>query len=319
MFNSKNHTGNHKSPVRLSVVVITLGGQGNLTRCLSALISQRDVEDVELVVSCDDRLPDVASSRRKFPGVSFLATPGECTFAELRALGVRQAAGAVIALTEDHCVPNPDWCFEILQSHRDSHLAVGGAVEKMSPDTALNWALYLADYVRYMNPIPEGPARHLTDCNVSYRRSILDDVGDTWRSEFHEPEVHEALQAGGGSLWFSPRIIVHQQRSVSLVDAVRDRYIFGRLFGSGRVYKTVGISRLVYACTAIILPLLLLARIAGSILQKRRGGNAFFRAFPALVLLSTAWSWGEFVGTLTGRPEASLTPILRETPAKSQN
>ena len=115
------------------------------------------------------------------------------------------------------------------------------------------------------------------------------------------------------------RMIVHQQRSLSLVDAVRVRYIFGRLFGSGRVYKTVGIRRLVYACSAIILPLLLLTRIAGSILRKRRGGNAFFRALPALVLFSTAWSWGELVGTLTGRPEASLTPILGGTPAKSQN
>jgi len=305
--------------VRLSVVVITLGGQGNLTRCLNALISQTNLIDVEIVVSCDDRLPDVAPLKKQFPGVCFLVTAGRHTFAELRALGVRQAAGAVIALTEDHCVPNPEWCSEILQSHRDSRLAVGGAVEKMSPDTTLNWALYLADYVRYMNPIPEGPARHLTDCNVSYRRSALDDVGDIWRSEFHEPEVHEALQARGGSLWFSPRIIVQQQRSVSLIAAVRDRYIFGRLFGSGRVIKTAWMGRLIYASAAIVLPPLLVTRIAGSILRKRRCVSAFFRAFPALILLSIVWTWGEFVGTVTGRPEASSTAMLRRREAKIQS
>ena len=181
------------------------------------------------------------------------------------------------------------------------------AVEKDVPDTILNWALYLADYVRYMNPVPQGLSPHLTDCNVSYQRKVLEEIANVWLNEFHEPEVHTALKERGGSLWLSPHIIVHQQRSMSLGNAIKDRYIFGRLFGGGRAQGITATLRLVHAAVAILLPPLLTARVANHVFRKRRCVTDFFRALPFLILLNTVWAWGEFVGTVTGQPEPSLT------------
>ncbi len=191
----------------------------------------------------------------------------------------------------------------------------------------MNWALYMADYARYMSPIPEGPLDHLSDCNVSYKRSALQAIGDVWHNEFHEPAVHEALQERGESLWFSPYVAVQQQRTVGLGEAVKDRYSFGRLFGGerttrgqgagskaqggasrGQKTRSASLRRLIYAGGAIFLPLILVGRVGQHVFRRRRHIGVFFYALPALVLLNLAWAWGEFVGYVTGRPGDSLTP-----------
>jgi hypothetical protein len=285
--------------------------------------------NIEILVPYDDRIPGMLALQEQFPNVRFIAVQGHCTYAQQRAFGVQNARGAVVALTEDHCIPERYWCARILEAHGNSHAAVGGVVEKQVPDTVLNWALYLSDYGRYMSPMTEGPAEHLTDCNVSYKRAALGAIADVWRNEFHEPIVHEALRAGDECLWLSPQVVVHQQRNLGLGAAITDRYHFGRLFGSGRIRQqnaimsvdeglwAVWLWRLIYIASTVFLPLLLIARVAGHVLRKRRCGAVFLRALPALVVLNTAWAAGEFVGYVTGRAGASLTPQAQPARARS--
>jgi len=302
--------------------VIVLKGGNALTRCLTALSGQTNVSDVEIIVPYDDN-HNLDSCRTQFPDVRWLAVQGDRTYAELRTKGVLAARGAVVALTEDHCVPRPAWCATLLKEHEAAHAAVGGAVDKLTPDTALNWSLYLADYVRYANPAPAGTVDHLTDCNVSYKRAALDPIAGVWAHEFHEPEVHAALREQGGALWLSPGVVVDQQRSMTLRDAVRDRYAFGRLFGGRRVEALSLGQRLVYAGTALALPVLLVGRVVGHVLEKRRYLGALLRAFPFVLLLNSVWAWGEFLGYLTGRAATSLTPgqgqraVLQTTPEQA--
>ena len=300
------------SAPNMSVVVVILGGRSYLPRCLEALVQQVSGEDTEIVVPCDGRTPDLAAVRKLFPAVRFITVSGPRTYAELRALGVQESRGTIVALTEDHCTPNSDWCAQIRKAHAGPHAAVGGAVDKKESDTAVNWALYLADYGRYMSPMPEGPLHHLSDCNVSYKRSSLQAIGDVWHNEFHEPAVHEALRARGESLWFSPHVVVRQQRSLGFSEAVKDRYSFGRLFGGERVASASWLLRLFYISFSVLLPGLLTARVAQHVFRRRRCTGAFLYALPALALLNLAWAWGEFVGYVTGRPGDSLTP---KTPA----
>jgi len=321
----------------LSVVVVIFAGGKHILRCLETLACQEGMANVEILIPYDERSSGIPDLQGQFPTIRFLPVHGHCTYAQLRALGVREARGAIVALTEDHCIPDRFWCARILEAHKGSHAVVGGVVEKQVPDTGLNWALYLSDYGRYMSPMAEGTVDELTDCNVSYKRSTLEAIADVWRNEFHEPIVHGALQARGESMWLSPRIVVQQQRSLRLREAIRDRYLFGRLFGSGRISrgqgagsKTQGATsreqktgsawlwRVMYMGGAVALPLLLVGRVAGHVLRKRRYGAAFVRGLPALVLLNTAWACGEFVGCVTGRPAACLAPQAQIVSARSQ-
>lgn len=307
------------APKSLSVVVVPLVNQEYLARCLQALSKQKDVSDFEVVVPYDARLGDVSSLQSKFPSVQFLNAGIQRTYAELRALGVRKSRGEITAITEDHCQPAADWCAQILRAHAKPYAAIGGAVEKQAPDSSLNWAVYFADYLRYANPLPEGPSHSLTDLNVSYKRAALEKISDQWVREFHEPTVHAALQACGEILWLSPRISVNQQRSLTLRHALWDRYAFGRLFASTRVENLPWSRRLMYAGSSILIPALLTVRAANQIRQKRQWIGEFIKALPAILMINTFWAWGEFLGSITGRSEASLTAKKHPGEASQQS
>lgn len=292
----------------LSVIVIILEGGDSLRRCLQELERQGAGVKMEIIVPCDESLNGIEAFRTEFPSVEFLPVDGTRTYAELRALGVQRSRSSVVAVTEDQCRPHSDWCQELLKSHQQSHAAVGGSVEKEVPDIVLSWAFFFVDYVRYMNPIPEGPTNHLTDCNVSYKRETLEAISDVWKKEFHEPEVHHALQARKDVLWFSPRMMVYQRRHLQFGEALKDRFDFGRLFGSGRAQDLSIFLRLVYVIVALVLPPLTVGRVAKNVFEKKRHIPKFFQALPLVILLNSVWALGECIGYLTGNPPSSLNP-----------
>ena len=309
-----------ESKPELSVVVVILTGRKDcLSRCLEALTHRRSASAPEIIVPCDDSASDLLLLGEEFPEVEFLRVKGIRTYAELRAIGVRESQGRIVALTEDHCTARPDWCAQILRAHEAPYAVIGGAVDKKSPDSALNWAMYLADYLRYMNPVPEGPANHLTDCNVTYKRASLDSIPDVWTEEFHEPVVHRALQARDELLWLDPEIVVYQQRSIDLKAAIRDRYAFGRLFACTRAADFSAMQRLFYCLLSILLPAVLVGRVAMHVVRKRRCTGEFIRSLPYLILISTVWACGESLGYVTGRAEKSLTPKAQRAESISRS
>src|SRR5262245_16147158 len=98
----------------LSVVVVILAGREYLVRCLKALRRQSPVRPVEIVVPYDDSLRDVPALCSEFSEVKFVRMQGFHSYAELRSLGFRETRGDIIALTEDHCSPDPEWCATIV-------------------------------------------------------------------------------------------------------------------------------------------------------------------------------------------------------------
>jgi hypothetical protein len=293
--------------IPLSVSVIMFTAEASLTRCLDALVDQKGVSAPEILVPHDDSLINVAALRARYPQVRFLAMTGRRTPAELRACSVRQAHGRVIGLLEDHCIPEPDWCARVIEAHEEVRAAVGGAVEKgfapdRTTDSTLNWAVYMTDYSRYMNPMPAGPSHSLTDCNVTYSMAALEPIADLWQSEFHENIVNGKLHDAGGVLWFEPRMIVREYRPLTLGAAVRDRYAFGRLFASTRVEHTSLAKRLVMAAASLIMPPILTMRAARNLLSRRRHRGQIFRCAPALLFVASVWMIGEMVGYLTASP-----------------
>lgn len=291
----------------LSVVIVALDGGRNLVRCIEALQRQRAATPMEIIVAIESGKhdPQVAI---QFPDVEFhWPSPGQHTFAELRAAGVRMARSEVVAITEDQCIPPPDWCANVVAAHRAlPYTAIGGPVDKQGKDMALNWAIYLRELgVGYMPPVADGPSPHLTDCNVTYKRAGLDRITHVWHDAFHEPRVHEALRARGEKLWLSPALLTLQQRSFELGPALRERYEFGRLYGAMRVAGVPLARRFLMAAASPILPFLLLARVLLATVRKGRHVAQCLRALPFIFLIAVVWSWGEFLGYLSGQPPAN--------------
>ncbi len=292
----------------LSVIVITLEGGAALRRCLNELQKQGEATNMTVHVPCDERMADLGQFRQEFPDVDFIEMTGIRTYAELRSIGISTSCGSIVAVTEDQCLPHPEWCQEIINGHQKDCVSVGGAVEKDVPDTLLSWSFFFIDYVRYMNPMIEGPTSHLTDCNVSYKREALEAIADVWKLEFHEPEVHQALEDQGQTLWFNPKMIVLQRRDIRFKNALQDRFDFGRLFGSGRVRHQSFPVRMVYGMVALCLPPLTVGRVASAVIRKKRCFAKFVHALPVIILLNSVWAVGECIGYLTGTSPSSLTP-----------
>jgi hypothetical protein len=295
----------------ISVIVLLFSGRDDLVRCLEALERQRGAGEVEVIVPHDDSLMQPAELAKRFPKVSFLPFTGRRTPPELRARGVAVAKGPIVALVEDHCTPDEDWCARIRAVLAGPYVAIGGAVEKgfragQTSDSALNWAIYMVDYSRYMNPMPAGPAHSVSDTNSAYRANALAPIRDVWAEQFHENVVNDALRGRGGALWFAPDVIVREQRSLTMGAALKDRFSFGRLFASTRVAGAPLSRRLFLAAASIAAPPVLVLRVAQNMFGRGRHRGQFFRCLPQLVTVSSVWIAGEIVGYLTGRAGASL-------------
>lgn len=300
----------------LSVVVGLISGKvGDLERCLAALAAQEGAPPFEVIVPWDVPCRSALALQAKHPQVRFLPLEGVDTSAAraggsrehhdtLRTLGLRAARGRVVILTEDHAHAAPNWCAGLLQALADRPRAgcAGGAVE-CGGKGLLAFAVYLCDFGRYMNPLAEGPAWYVSDSNVAYRRSVLDEVAEAWRGDYHETLVHGAIAATGHELFLTPKVVVWQTRSgLTLGEALRERHVWGRSFAGSRVAGAGLARRLVLAALTPLLPFVLTWRLLKGVLVKRRAVPRTLAALPLLFLLSTVWSLGELTGYLTGRP-----------------
>lgn len=294
------------APPSVSVAVVGICGAAHIARCLDALAAQEGAPPFDVVVAYDVRLGHVAPLRSRYPQVRFVARETEQTPVELAARALHETSGDLVLLTEDHCIPRPDWVRLLCAALLPGRAAVGGVIEADVATSTADWAFWFVDFFRYSEPVRAGPAPALSVCNVAYRRSQIAQVASLWADRFLETTVHEALRRRFGQLWIVPEAKVRTKRSVRLPDAVYERYAFGRLFGCTRIHFTGRAARVSYTALAPALPLLLMGRMTRKALRSRACTLQYCRALPYLVLLVLAWSWGEWLGYLTRRGPRSL-------------
>jgi hypothetical protein len=222
----------------------------------------------------------------------------------LRARGLALARGALVALLEDHARPDPRWCDAIVDAHASASAAIGGAIEN-DVDLPLNWAVWFCDFGRYQNPVPAGPSQFASDANTAYKRGALESVRAVWEASFNEVVVNGALMAAGATVALDPQMIVYQHRSdLELGEALRERYVWGRSYAMARSVHLGTAARFVHAAASPILPLVLMARIAGTAWSRRRHFRQFLRCAPLIALLTLCWSVGECAGYVAARASA---------------
>jgi hypothetical protein len=307
--------------VSLSVVIAVVSGKQALRRCLDALCPQIDPDDGEIIVPYDRWSRDVAELSGDFPTVQFhyvdalgIASSADVSahahrlYDRRRAVGLALASGLIIAMTEDHAVPAPNWCHEIVAAHQQAHAVIGGAIDN-AVDAPINWALYYCDFGRFGNPLRSGPAEYVSDVNLAYKRSALDAIRPLWREAYHETTVHWALRARGESLYLDSRLVVHQHRpTISLHQAYAERIQWGRVFAETRAAAVSGWRSACYAAATPFLPFLLAARILRNMLRQGRSIAQIAVALPLAAVLCTGWSLGEFLGYVAPSPDAPLAP-----------
>lgn len=282
----------------LSVIVGTRQGWPAVRLVLDALRDQIASVGGEVVV--------VDGSGKPAPGaeesgeqVRWVSRPGESVF-ELREAAWREVRGEIIAITEDHCEPRPDWCAQILRAHAEhpDAVAIGGAVDNGTRERLLDWAAFLMTQSPFMAPFDDDVRVAAGAANSSYKRAGLEASG-VRPAGAEDPLRFLALRPqAGDSVVNDDQIVVDHHQSMgfgptSVVEFHNGRSIAGyrrSQMGRGDWARVGGAS---------VLPLYRTLRSVRMSARKGRRNEAL-RSLPWQVWLQYCNSAGELVGYMTG-------------------
>lgn len=290
----------------VTVSVVSICSAQHLDRCLRALAAQTGAPPFEVVVAYDPALPGMDAVRRAHPSARMVSDPAQRSPLELAGRALAEGRGDKLLLTEDHCVPAPDWV-KTLAAELDRDCGAAGGVIDTHETSPTNWAFFFVDFFRYAGPLESGQSPTLSVCNVAYRRRDLEALDIPWRDFFHETTVNDRLKETVGPLWLSGTPRVHMGRRVRLRDALYERYAFGRLFGCTRIANSPLSKKLVYRFGSPLLPWVLMSRMAKRAAAAPSLRGPFAVSAVPLSLMVFYWSFGEWLGYWTERRPARLT------------
>lgn len=290
----------------VSVVVASFSGEAALGHCLESLIAQTPVPEV--IVSTDLDRESVDRLSALHPRARFLrGEPGTSAF-RLRARGVAEARGGLVALTEDHCTAAPGWLPALQAAHTAGQVVVGGVVENGRAGSPFERALYWCEYAGQMPPLPEGPAGLLSGVNVGYDRAALLACRPVWEDSFYESEVHAALRKAGHTLHRAARAVVTSHLAFTFAGARAHLFRGGLRFGRERLARSSPATRLLLCLAAPAVPAVLLGRVVAAVVSRRpREIGHLVVALPHAACLVGAWAAGEALGYWgsIGRPSTA--------------
>ncbi len=271
-----------------------------IDECLAALERQRGSMEVEIIVV--DRRQDGTAERirNRFGRVRLVALSEQLSIPELRYIGMEQATGDIIAITEDHCIAPDNWLEEIVKAHQSGYMAVGGAVENGCVKRVTDWATFLCEYSHAMLPIPSGEVSNIAGNNASYARELLTGMDESIKRKYWEFFLHEELQKRGVRFLSVPTIVVNHKKEFGIFYFLAQKFHYSRSFAAMRRTKLTKLRQACYLCATPLLPFMLVWRTFRQVMRKRRHYKEFVLSLPLLSLFGVSYACGELVGYLCG-------------------
>lgn len=280
----------------LAVIIPSVNSYDDLDGCLRAL---ETAQAARLQVIVVDRLGEHVRHfiRREHPGCVVLAVPPGTPIPQMRALGLRKATAAAIAVIEDHVIVPPGWARAMLAALVPGVDVAGGPVDNAATDSWVDWSAFLCEYSGSLPPLPAGPSDWLPGNNVIYRSEVLrrhDGVLDEGK---WENRLHDAIRAEGGVLMLHPEIVVGHKMHYSFGLYMAQRYLYSRSYaGAKRGDMPKGKQIVMGAAALVALPPVMFLRTIRRIRAKHRYQRELLRALPLLVPFCLAWGAGEAMG-----------------------
>jgi glycosyltransferase involved in cell wall biosynthesis len=288
----------------ISVVIASHREVALLDACLASIVPQCTRIGAELIVARAGEPDDVAGLARANPAARFVAAPAGATIPQLRGLGMAEATGDIVALTEDHCIADPHW-LEALTRHTGHDADVtGGGMDNAQRERAVDWGAYFSEYGFFAPARDDAPgsagggATLLTGANVAYARSVVGEVAAWARQGEWENVAHQRLTARGRVLRFIPDAVIYQNKRYRFGAFCLDRYAHGRDYARTRLAQERSSRRWVLLALSPLLPVVLTFRVARAAANRR--WRTFLRALPATAAFLSAWAVGEAVGYALG-------------------
>ncbi len=221
-----------------SVVVPTRGRPGPLRACIHALSGLEYPRDrLELIV-VDDGGQDVSASELTavasgLPVRLVVQVPNGGP-GKARNLGAKEAAGELLAFTDDDCRPQPGWLRELAAGlAREPSALVGGQVvnaldQNVFSEASQDLVSFLSDYF----PKARALLPFFTSNNMACRRDRFVQLGgfdETFRfSAAEDRDLSERWAESVGPLLRLPDAIVDHHHALTFRRFVRQHHYYGR-------------------------------------------------------------------------------------------
>ena len=111
---------------QVTVAIVCMCSAEHLKACLAALRAQRRAPPFEVVVAADPAIKGLDDVGAAFPEARIIVNPSYWTPCHLAYFVIAQSTGQTILLTEDHCVPSPDWVRVMTDALVPGRAVVGG-------------------------------------------------------------------------------------------------------------------------------------------------------------------------------------------------
>ena len=244
-----------------------------------------------------------------------------------RNAGAAATRAPILAITDDDCLPHPQWLERLVAAFDDPHVVV--AQGRVEPDAATKTQMGPFDHTISV----EGPTPFFETCNVAYRRAAFDAVGGF---DERDPLLHPAsgrafgedallgeavLRRGGRRAFVDDAVVVHRciprtfaqhladQRQLRLFPALARRTPLLKSLFYGRVFlnRTSALFDLglAGALTAIVLrhPMPLLAALpwASKRVRSTRWYGGGPRLFAKYAVSDGVTFWSLLIGSIRHR------------------
>ncbi len=171
--------------VQASVVVVSRHRTAELVRCLRGL-AQSDHPLMELVVVADPE--GIAAAQGCGVGPLKLVGFDQPNISAARNLGIAQAAGDIVAFTDDDAVPEPNWLSRLLDPFANPDVAIAGGFVRGRNGISWQWQARSLDPTGVAHPmaVEDAPSLHLGTAeraiktegtNMAVRRTVLQQLG----------------------------------------------------------------------------------------------------------------------------------------------
>lgn len=291
----------------MSAIVITPDGLTTVAKTLECLKAQTVSQQIEVVLIGPGISAEVAESDLEdaFGAVCAIEIADMRSTSAARAAGILEAQAPIVALTEDHSYPEPDWAEALVEAHNAGRTVVGPAVVNANPDSVTSWANFIIEYCDWIDPAPAGEYDHLPGHNSSYNKEVLRALGaDLVSSLEAESLLHWRLKESGHQLWLEPGARTRHLNFSQFLPSIRLRYDCGHLFAGVRAQHWPAVKRLAYAVASPLIPWVRLARIGRRMSRPGRLSGRILLATPAVVFLLIVDAIGELAGYLSGPGDA---------------
>ena len=203
------------SSTEVTVIIPVHNRPQELQACLQALSAQDFPKDKFEIIICDDGSTEPILDKIDFAreqGLEVVYVRQEKRGpAAARNLGILQATGSIVAMTDSDTLPDDQWLKSLVSSLLEAPQAVGVEGQVCAPNE-------LEFFPLGEGPINKAGKVYLT-CNCAYRRDVLFEAGGFDESfpypAYEDTDLASTMQKFGPILWQPNALMYHPQKPLT--------------------------------------------------------------------------------------------------------